>query len=204
MKIVLSTRNKHKIDEIQMLLSQYLKNIQVLSLDDVGFVGDIEENGTTFEENAMIKAKAAAKASGLISIADDSGLTVDALNGAPGIYSARYSGADGADRDNENNKKLLKELQGVVNRSAQFVCSIACAFPDHMNAADFTVTGITYGEILCNERGKGGFGYDPLFWIDELGKTYAEMSTEEKNKYSHRGRAIMMLAGRFQNMIIIE
>jgi len=204
MKIVLSTRNKHKIDEIQMLLSQYLKNIQVLSLDDVGFVGDIEENGTTFEENAMIKARAAAKASGLISIADDSGLTVDALNNAPGIYSARYSGADGADRDNENNKKLLKELQGVANRSAQFVCSIACAFPDNMNAADFTVTGITYGEILCNERGKGGFGYDPLFWIDELGKTYAEMSTEEKNKYSHRGRAIMMLAGRFQNMIVIE
>lgn len=204
MKIVLSTRNKHKIDEIQMLLSQYLKNIQVLSLDDVGFVGDIEENGTTFEENAMIKARAAAKASGLISIADDSGLTVDALNGAPGIYSARYSGAEGEDRDNENNKKLLKELQGVANRSAQFVCSIACAFPDNMNAADFTVTGITYGEILCNERGKGGFGYDPLFWIDELGKTYAEMSTEEKNKYSHRGRAIMMLAGRFQNMIIIE
>lgn len=204
MKIVLSTRNKHKIDEIQMLLSQYLKNIQVLSLDDVGFVGDIEENGTTFEENAMIKARAAAKASGLISIADDSGLTVDALNGAPGIYSARYSGAEGEDRDNENNKKLLKDLQGVANRSAQFVCSIACAFPDNMNAADFTVTGITYGEILCNERGKGGFGYDPLFWIDELGKTYAEMSTEEKNKYSHRGRAIMMLAGRFQNMIIIE
>ena len=204
MKIVLSTRNQHKIDELQMLLSQYLKNIQVLSLDDVGFVGDIEENGTTFEENAMIKARAAAEFSGLISVADDSGLTVNALNGAPGIYSARYSGVDGAERDSANNKKLLQDLQGVSDRSAAFVCSIACAFPENMNAVDFTVTGITHGEILCNERGKGGFGYDPLFWIDELGKTYAEMETDEKNKYSHRGRAVHMLARRFQNMIIVE
>ena len=204
MRIVLSTRNGHKINELQSLLSQYLKNIQVFSLDDIGFEGDIEENGTTFEENAMIKARAAAKFSGLISVADDSGLTVDFLNGAPGIYSARYSGVEGDDRDNANNKKLLQELQGVSNRAASFVCSIACAFPDNINAADFTVTGITRGEILCNERGCGGFGYDPLFWIDELGKTYAEMSAEEKNKFSHRGRAVMMLAHKFQNMIIIE
>ena len=204
MKIVLATRNKHKIDELQILLSQYLKNIQVLSLDDVGFVGEIEENGSTFEENAMIKARAAAKFSGLISVADDSGLTVDALGGAPGIYSARYSGVEGDQRDIANNQKLLKELQGVANRSASFVCSIACSFPDNINVPDFTVTGITYGEILCNERGNGGFGYDPLFWIDELGKTYAEMSVDEKNKYSHRGRAVIMLARKFQNMIIVE
>lgn len=204
MKIVLSTRNKHKIEELQALLSQYLKNIRVLSLDDVGFEGDIEENGSTFEENAMIKARAAAKFSGMISVADDSGLTVDALNGEPGIYSARYSGVDGPDKDKANNRKLLENLQGVANRSASFVCSIACAFPDTMNAADFTVTGYTCGEILCNERGTGGFGYDPLFWVDELGKTYAEMSPEEKNQFSHRGRAVMMLARRFQNMIIVE
>lgn len=204
MKVVLSTRNKHKIDELQALLSQYLKNIQVLSLDDIGFCGDIEENGTNFEENAMIKARAAADFSGMIAVADDSGLVVDALNGAPGIYSARYSGVEGPQKDQANNKKLLEELTGVANRSAAFICSIACAFPATINAADFTVSGITVGEILCSERGKGGFGYDPLFWVDELGKTFAEMSPEEKNMYSHRGRAVIKLAQRFQNMIIIE
>lgn len=204
MKIVLSTHNKHKIDELQALLSRYLKNIQVLSLDDVGFVGEVEENGSSFEENAMIKARAAADFSGLISVADDSGLTVDALNGAPGIYSARYSGVDGAERDTANNQKLLENLKGVSNRSAAFVCSIACAFPNTINTPDFTVNGVTYGEILCAERGKGGFGYDPLFWVDELGKTFAEMSPEEKNQHSHRGRAVVKLAQKFQNMIIIE
>ena len=204
MKIVLSTRNKHKINELQALLSQYLRNIQVLSLDDIGFEGDIEENGINFEENAMIKARAAADFAGMISVADDSGLVVDALDGAPGIYSARYSGIEGAQRDEANNKKLLKELSGVANRSAAFVCSIACAFPKTMNASDFTVSGVTVGEILCSERGKGGFGYDPLFWVDELGKTFAELSPEEKNMYSHRGRAVVKLAQRFQNMIIIE
>ena len=204
MKIVLSTRNKHKIDELQALLSQYLRNIQVLSLDDIGFLGDIEENGANFDENAMIKARAAADFSGMIAVADDSGLVVDALDGAPGIYSARYSGVDGEQRDQANNKKLLEELAGVANRSAAFVCSIACAFPKTMSAADFTVVGVTAGEILCAERGKGGFGYDPLFWVDELGKTFAEMSPEEKNMYSHRGRAVVKLAQHFQNMIIIE
>lgn len=204
MKIVLSTRNTHKITELQTLLSQYLKNIQVLSLDDIGFIGEIEENGSTFEENAMIKARAAADFSGIISVADDSGLTVNALNGAPGIFSARYSGIDGEERDKANNQKLLKELSGIADRSAAFVCSIACAFPSNISAMDFIVTGRTFGEILCNERGKGGFGYDPLFWIDELGKTYAEMSPDEKNKYSHRGQAVIMLAQKFQNMIIIE
>ncbi len=204
MKIVLSTRNKHKIEELQSLLSQYLKNIQILSLDDVGFVGEIEENGSSFEENAMIKARAAAKFSGMIAVADDSGLTVDALDGAPGIYSARYSGVEGPDRDKANNRKLLQDLQGVSNRSASFVCSIACSFPDTMNASDFTVTGYTLGEILCNERGSSGFGYDPLFWVDELGKTYAEMDPDEKNQYSHRGRAVILLARKFQNMIIVN
>ena len=194
MKIVLSTRNKHKIDELQALLSQYLKSIQVVSLDDVGFVGDIEENGTSFEENAMIKARAAADFSGMIAVADDSGLVVDALGGAPGIYSARYSGVEGAQRDQANNQKLLDDLTGVANRNAAFVCSIACAFPSTMNASDFTVSGVTFGEILCSERGKGGFGYDPLFWVDELGKTFAEMSPDEKNMYSHRGRAVVKLA----------
>ena len=204
MKIVLSTHNKHKIDELQALLSQYLKNIQVMSLDEVGFCGDIEENGANFDENAMIKARAAADFAGMIAVADDSGLVVEALGGAPGIYSARYSGVEGVQRDGANNKKLLEELSGVANRSAAFVCSIACAFPKTMNAADFTVSGVTVGEILCAERGKGGFGYDPLFWVDELGKTFAEMSPEEKNMYSHRGRAVVKLAQRFQNMIIIE
>lgn len=203
MKFVLSTRNKHKICELQALLSLYMDNIELLSLDDVGFVGEIEENGNSFEENAMIKARAAADFSGLISLADDSGLTVEALDGAPGIYSARYSGVEGTGKDAANNKKLLENLKGCRNRNAAFVCTIACAFPKNMFARDFTVTGQTDGEILVEPRGENGFGYDPLFWYDELGKTFAQMTSEEKNIYSHRAKAVALLAQRFQNMIII-
>ena len=174
-------------------MSQYLKNIQVLSLDDIGFCGDIEENGANFDENAMIKARAAADFSGMIAVADDSGLVVDALGGAPGIYSARYSGVEGEQKDQANNKKLLEELTGVANRSAAFVCSIACAFPKTMSAADFTVVGVTVGEILCAERGKGGFGYDPLFIPLGENRTVAEMTDDEKNAISHRGFALKEL-----------
>ena len=140
----------------------------------------------------------------MISVADDSGLTVNALGGAPGIYSARYSGVEGPDRDRANNEKLLRELQGVSSREAAFVCCIACAFPDSMPARDFAVYGYTVGEILCAPRGDNGFGYDPLFWYDELGKTFAEMTPQEKNSLSHRAKAAVKLAERFANMIIIE
>ena len=204
MKIVLATRNKNKIREFEELLATHLKKIEVLSLDDIGFVGEIEETGNSFEQNAMIKARAAADFSGMISVADDSGLTVNALGGAPGIYSARYSGVEGPDRDRANNEKLLRELQGVSSREATFVCCIACAFPDSMPARDFAVYGYTVGEILCAPRGDNGFGYDPLFWYDELGKTFAEMTPQEKNSLSHRAKAAVKLAERFANMIIIE
>lgn len=204
MKIVLATRNKNKIREFEELLATHLKKIEVLSLDDIGFVGEIEETGNSFEQNAMIKARAAADFSGMISVADDSGLTVNALGGAPGIYSARYSGVEGPDRDSANNEKLLRELQGVSSREAAFVCCIACAFPDSMPARDFAVYGYTVGEILCAPRGDNGFGYDPLFWYDELGKTFAEMTPQEKNSLSHRAKAAVKLAERFANMIIIE
>ena len=204
MKIVLATRNKNKIRELEELLATHLKKIEVLSLDDIGFVGEIEETGNSFEQNAMIKARAAADFSGMISVADDSGLTVNALGGAPGIYSARYSGVEGPDRDRANNEKLLRELRGVSSREAAFVCCIACAFPDSMPARDFAVYGYTVGEILCAPRGDNGFGYDPLFWYDELGKTFAEMTPQEKNSLSHRAKAAVQLAERFANMIIIE
>ncbi len=204
MKIVLATRNKGKIREFDELMTKHLGRIEVLSLDDIGFEGEIEETGSSFEENALLKARAVADHSGLISVADDSGLTVAALDGAPGIYSARYSGVDGPDRDRANNEKLLRELRGVSAREAAFVCCIACAFPKHMTARDFTVYGFTPGEILCEPRGENGFGYDPLFWYDELGKTFAEMTPEEKNTLSHRAMATVRLAERFANMIIIE
>lgn len=189
MKVVLASHNKHKIAELQRLLSVWLPSVEVLSLTDVGLFGEIEENGDSFEANALIKASFAAR-SGYIGIGDDSGLCVEALGGAPGIYSARFAGKDG---DNEaNNKKLLEELKGEPCRRAKFVCTVACVFPD--GAEPLTVTGETEGEILCEPRGDGGFGYDPLFWFDPDGKTFAEMDSDEKNAVSHRGKAIKQLA----------
>lgn len=191
MKILLASRNKGKISEFQKLFRQYLgDDIEVLSLDAVGMSDDIEENGTTFEENALIKAKAASK-TGYISIADDSGLVVPALDGAPGIYSARYSGTHGDDAS--NNQKLLKELEGISDRRAAFVCCVACVFPDE-NISPVTAYGVAEGEILCEPRGDGGFGYDPLFWYDDLGKTFAELTEEEKNSISHRSAALRNLS----------
>ena len=189
MKIVLASRNKKKIVELQTLLSQKIEGIEILSLDDVGITDEIEENGNSFAENALIKASAAAE-SGYIGVGDDSGLAVDFLGGAPGIYSARYSGEHG--NDEENNKLLLKNLNGVSDRSARFVCAIACVFPDGQES--ITVMGESNGKITEEYFGNGGFGYDPIFFCDELGKTFAEASAEEKNAVSHRGRAVMKLA----------
>ena len=169
-------------------MAQKLPDIEILSLSDVGLEGEIEENGSDFEANALIKASFAAQ-SGYIGLGDDSGLCVDALNGAPGIYSARYSG-EGAN-DAKNNEKLLHELGGKSDRRAKFVCCIACVFP---NGEKVVVRGETQGEILESANGAGGFGYDPLFYVPELKKTYAEMSAQEKNAISHRGRAIELLA----------
>lgn len=191
MKIVLASRNKKKKTELQTLLSQYINDIEILSLDDVGIYDEIVEDGETFEDNAMIKANAAA-ASGYIGVGDDSGLMVDALDGAPGVYSARYAGEHG--NDEANNEFLLKNLEDKTDRSARFVCCIACVFPKETGLEPFYVKGYVEGEIIDVSRGEGGFGYDPIFFCPEIGKTLAEASADEKNKISHRGNAIKAFA----------
>ena len=195
MKVVLASRNKHKIGELQALLSKHIPKIEVLSLDDVGFYEDIVEDGESFEENALIKARAAAS-SGYIGLGDDSGLSVRALGGAPGIYSARYVGEHGDDK--ANNSLLLKNLADKEDRRAEFVCVIACVFPDG-ERDELICRGSTEGIIIDEYRGDGGFGYDPLFYYEPMDKTFAQMSAEEKNSISHRGKAIELLAEKLKN-----
>jgi len=197
MKIVLASRNKKKKAELQTLLSQYIEGIEILSLDDVGIYGEIEEDGVTFEENALIKARVAAK-SGYIGVGDDSGLEVDALGGAPGVYSARYAGEHGDDE--ANNDLLLKNLEDKDDRSARFVCCIACVFPERYGYEPIVVRGHVEGEILRERHGDGGFGYDPLFYFPEFDKTLAEVTAEEKNKVSHRGNAIAAFAEKLKKL----
>ena len=190
MKIVLASRNKHKISEWQATLGKYIEGVEMLSLDDVGIYGEIEENGETFEDNAYLKALAAAK-SGYIGIGEDSGLSVNALGGAPGVYSARYAGEHGNDK--ANNALLLENLADKADRSASFVCAIACVLPDELERGHY-FRGETEGIIIDEYRGEGGFGYDPLFLYEPMGKTFAELSGEEKNAISHRGKAIELFA----------
>lgn len=186
-KVVLATRNKNKIHELKMFFKELSTlDITVLSLDDIGYYGEIEESGNTFEENAISKASVPAKL-GYIGIADDSGICVDALDGAPGIYSARFSGGN----DEDNNDLLLKKLRGESNRNAKYVCAMACVFPDHSN--DFTVRGECFGKILTKRVGTGGFGYDPLFYFEPFGKTFAEVELSKKNTVSHRAVAMRSL-----------
>ena len=163
-------------------------------MKDVGIFDDIIEDGSTFEENAMIKARAVSK-HGYIGVADDSGITVDALGGAPGIYSARYAGEHGNDK--KNNQKLLADMKGIEERGGAFVCAIACSFPEDMANEDFCVRGECRGIILHEEKGTGGFGYDPLFYVEEYDKTFGELLAEEKNKISHRAVATELFANRF-------
>lgn len=196
MKIVLASRNKHKIYELQALMSKYIADVEILSLDDVGIYGDIEENGENFCENAIIKARVAA-ASGYIGIGDDSGLSVRALDGEPGIYSARYAGEHG--NDAANNTLLLKKLSKKEDRYAEFICTVALINPERDEV--LVVEGKTGGIIIDEARGNGGFGYDPYFYYEPFGKTFAEMSTEEKNSVSHRGKAIEELARKIKDFI---
>lgn len=182
MKIVAATGNAHKLREMREILSEF----EILSAQEGGFSGDVEETGATFAENALLKAEAVCRATGLAALADDSGLCVECLGGAPGIYSARYSGGG----DAENRALLLKNMQNCANRRAYFACAIALAFPD---GKVLTAEGRTYGEILREERGEGGFGYDSLFYSDDLKKSFGEASEEEKNSVSHRGRALAEL-----------
>ena len=193
--IVLATRNKNKIREFKVLFDDVADlDVNVLSLDDIGFYGDIEEGGETFEENAIIKASVASKM-GYIGIADDSGLCVDALGGAPGVYSARFSGGN----DEDNNDLLLEKLNGKENRNAKYVCASACVFPDHSN--DFVVSGECHGQILEKRHGTGGFGYDPLFYFPEFDKTFAEIDLSEKNKVSHRAIALRALVEKLKKVL---
>ena len=193
MELILASRNQKKIKEMETILATHFPGVRILSLDDVGFEGDIEENGTTYEENALIKARTAVEAGNhqYPAIADDSGLSVDALDGAPGVYSARYAGGHGDDA--ANNALLLKNLSHlpVSKRTARFVCCIALVYPD---GREMTVRGETEGLIIDEARGNGGFGYDPYFYYQPFGKTFSELTAEEKNTISHLGKAIAKLA----------
>lgn len=191
--VVLATRNAGKRAELQRLLDGELGEvIELRTLDEVGLYDDVEETGETFEENAMLKAAYAARA-GYLGLGDDSGLVVRALDMAPGVFSARYAGVHGDDA--ANNRLLLQNLAGVTDRAAAFLCTLVCVFPD--GSAPIRARGAVEGEILTAPRGSGGFGYDPLFWVDSLGKTMAEMSPEEKDKISHRGAAVRQFARKF-------
>lgn len=184
--IALATNNAHKLSEIRAILGGYFA--QLRSLKELGLDIDIEETGQTLEENALIKARTVCQLTGLPALADDTGLMVDALGGAPGVYSARYAGEEHDDA--KNRALLLKNLQGASDRSAHFATCIALCYPDgHYILA----TGRVDGRILSSEKGERGFGYDSLFFADELGKTFAEASFEEKNAVSHRSRALKEL-----------
>lgn len=202
MKIVLASRNKKKIEELRTLLSEEFSDMEILSLDDAGIYGEIEENGETFEENALIKARVAA-GSGYIGVADDSGLAVDALGGEPGVYSARYAAKCNfaGDHDDEgNNQCLLYNLRSVPDdkRTGAYVCAVACVFPD---GKEFVVRGESRGRILREYHGTGGFGYDPLFYFDQFQKTFAEVSAAEKHSVSHRGIAIRAFAKKLKEQL---
>lgn len=179
-KIVIASGNKGKIREI----SEILKGYEILSCKDVGFFEEIEENGNSFYENALIKAKTVCQRLNVVSLADDSGLCVSALDGAPGIYSARYSGIG---TDEGNRKKLLEEMKAVTDRRAKFVSVIVVCFPD---GRVISAEGETTGKILFSEDGENGFCYDSVFYSDDLKKSFGRATQKEKNSVSHRARAL--------------
>ena len=186
MDFVLASKNKKKLVEMRRILSPL--GINVISEADSGVTfPEVEENGTTFEENATIKARSACEACNMPAIADDSGICVDALGGAPGIYSARYAGE--GHNDDDNNEKLLAELVNVPEseRTAYYVCAICCCFPD---GRSFTVRGECHGRIGYEYKGEGGFGYDPLFLVGDGDLTFGELTDEQKDELSHRGKAL--------------
>ena len=186
MKFVLATHNPGKLKEMADILSGL--GVEVVSPADVGISVDVEETGTTFVENAMLKAKAICAASGLPAIADDSGLCVDALNGAPGVYSARYAEGEGHDAQ-ANMRKLLHELEGKENRKAQFRTAISLI----LDGKEYLFEGVIKGEIIKEKRGDSGFGYDPIFKPEGYEQTFAELGNETKNKISHRALAVQKL-----------
>lgn len=187
-RIVFATGNAGKMNEVRMILADL--DAEVLSMKDAGISIDIEENGSTYEENALIKARAVAAATGGIVLADDSGLEIDSLGGEPGVYSARYLGEDTS--YSVKNANLIERLQGVPDekRTARFVCAIAAVLPD---GQELTTRAAIEGRIGYEEKGTGGFGYDPIFYVPELHKTTAELTGEEKNLVSHRGKALQLM-----------
>ncbi len=182
--LVIASANKHKITEIQAILSGY----RLIPLSELGDFPDVEETGSTFFENSLLKAKAACDATGLPAIADDSGLEVECLNGAPGVYSARFSGVHGDDE--ANIRKLLSEMNNAVNRKARFACAMTVCYPD---GSYVSADGFTEGEILLAKDGNKGFGYDPVFFSYDLQKSFGVADDAEKNSVSHRARAIANL-----------
>lgn len=186
MKLVLASKNYHKLEEMSAILTPL--GIELVLQSALGVDIDVEENGTTFEENSFIKANAVMQATGYGAIADDSGLVVDALGGAPGIYSARYGG-DACKNDVERYEYLLNNLEGVAEeeRSGRFVCVITAVFPDGRTVQ---ARGTCEGRIAFGPSGAGGFGYDPVFYVPEEGCTFSEMGSERKNAISHRANAL--------------
>lgn len=186
MKLIIASNNKHKIKEIKEILG--MKFSEILSLREAGIEHETVEDGKSFAENAYKKAKEIAELSGSASLADDSGICIDALGGAPGIFSARFAGEHG--NDEENNRLVLEKLKGVSCRAAHYTCAMCLVYPD---GSRVEAEGYMYGDITENPRGDGGFGYDPLFVLKGESRTVAEMSDEEKNAVSHRRKALDLL-----------
>ncbi|MDQ2087055.1 XTP/dITP diphosphatase [Herbivorax sp. ANBcel31] len=195
-KFIVASKNKGKLKEIQEIMAKF--PFDVVSMKDEGITKDIEEYGTTFEENALIKAREVHKMTGEMVMSDDSGLEVDFLDGAPGVYSARFAGEEASDEDRNN--KLLELLKDVSyeNRKARFVCAIAVVLS---SGDEFTVKGICEGYIGFKPEGNNGFGYDPLFFMPEFNMTTAQMKPEEKHKISHRGKALRLMAQELEKRV---
>lgn len=196
MRIIFATGNAGKMREIRMILADL--GLEILSMKEAGISADIVEDGLTFEENAKIKAKAVASLCNDIVLADDSGLEIDALNGEPGVYSARYMGEDTS--YHIKNQNLIDRLEGVPEekRTARFVCAIAAALPD---GRILETKGTVEGRIGYGERGENGFGYDPIFMLPQYGKSTAELSAEEKNELSHRGKALRLMKEKLEEAL---
>ena len=194
MKFVLASNNAKKLTEMAAILGEL--GVEVVSPRDLGIHIEVEETGTTFAENAMLKAKAICEAAQLPAIADDSGLCVDALNGGPGVYSARYGG-EGLD-DVGRYRLLLESMRGQTTRAAHFACAIACAFPD---GKTLTAEGRCDGTIAFAPMGEGGFGYDPVFFVPEYRKTFGQLTAEEKSSISHRGRALTDFVAKLETFL---
>ena len=194
MKVILASKNPHKLTELSAILSQH--GFEIALESEYGLDIDVDETGTTFEENSLLKAEAVMKASGLPVLADDSGLMVDALNGAPGVYSARYGHKSS---DGERTAFLLENMKDVPDgkRTAKFVCVITCLWPD---GRKIVARGECPGVITHEVHGENGFGYDPVFYLPELGMTYAELPSEQKNAISHRARALQDFCRKYQQM----